>query len=39
MEDEVDIDMEAPSQLGFIQTELTETGTNYHMDPSVDNNV
>ena len=39
MEDEVDIDMEAPSQLGFIQTELTETGTNYHMDPSIDNNV
>ena len=39
MEDEVDIDIEAPPQLGFIQTELTETGTNYHMDPSMDNNV
>ena len=39
MEHEVDIDMEAPPQLGFIQTELTETGTNYHMDPSIDNNV
>ena len=33
IEDEADIDMGTPPQLEFIQTELTETGTEFHMEP------